>query len=231
MGKTIIISERQLKEIVGADSMYLDSANSDFNEFNADDEVYVGAKLDNKTDADPLTLDDFASKLAKNPSWTNHGNTRPIPINCSKKKSKITEENSAGENRTWSIPDELYTQLQTNAANYKGDKNASGWDRINNLINQRNVGYDEMRRLKNFFDKKANKEPEHFKLIGGDKMKQWVNNSLKSFRGAVAGDKANRAAMGQSNVYQQAGGTKDSGNGMAHTPKTTTTFDGSVDTF
>ena len=103
--------------------MYLDSANTDFNEFNADDEVYVGAKLDNKTDAEPLTLDDYASKLAKNPSWTNHGNTRPVPINCSKKKSKITEENSAGENRTWTIPDELYAQLQTNAANYKGDKN------------------------------------------------------------------------------------------------------------
>lgn len=231
MGKTIIVSKRQLTEIVGADSMYLDNINGDSNEFKASTEVTLNPDLSNKKYAEPITTDDIAMNMAKNPSWSNHGNTRPIPINCSKKKTKIIEANQAGENRTWHIPDELYSTLQTNASNYTGDKNASGWDRVNNLLNQREVSYDEMRRLKNFFDKKAQKEPEHYNLIGGNKMQQWVDNSLKTFRTSVSSDKKNRSSMGQNNVYQKAGGTKNSNNGQAHTPKTTTTFDGKITTF
>ena len=231
MGKTIIITERQLQEIVGADSSYLDATDTDFNEFNAHTEVSTGGKLSIKKDSNPLTTDALASKMAKNPSWNIRGNTRSTPLNCSKKKSKIDEANKAGENRTWAIPDDIYTQLQNNVVNYNGDKNATGWDRLNNLVNQRNVGYDEMRRLKNFFDNKAKNEPEHFNLIGGTKMRQWVDNSLNSFRSAVDSDKANRSQMGMQNVYQQAGGTKDSGNGQAHTPKTTQTFNGEIITF
>ena len=228
MGKTIIISKRQLTEIVGADSMYLDDINSDANEFRASTEVTLNPDLSNKKPSKPITTDDIAMNMAKNPSWSNHGNTRPIPINCSKKKSKLVEANDAGENRTWYIPDSIYKTIQTNVSNYKGDKNASGWDRANNLLKKRDVSYDEMRRLKNFFDHSSSKDAEYYDLFGGKDTANWVNNSLKSFVTTTASDKQNMKSLGVVGSEEH----KVSGNGQAHTPKADiTTFNGTIDTF
>ena len=228
MGKTIIVSKRQLTEIVGADSMYLDDINGDSNEFRASTEVTLNPDLSNKKSAKPITTDDVAMKMAKNPSWSNHGNTRPIPINCSKKKSKLIEANEAGENRTWYIPDNIYKTIQTNVSNYNGDKNASGWDRANNLLKKRDVSYDEMRRLKNFFDHSTAEDAEYYNLFGGKDTANWVNNSLKSFVSTSSSDKKNMKSLGVVGSEEH----KNSGNGQAHTPKTQTSlFTGKIDTF
>lgn len=220
MGKTIYISERQLREILGADSAYLDSMEGDFREFNGTSEVGVGGKLSNKTDAEPITGDEYASMLAPTNDWLNNGRRQPLVMNCEVEDDEQLVENAPiGQGKTWTIPDELYRQLQSNCQTYQGDKNAAGWDRLNNLVNQRNIKFSEMKRLKNFFDKEGKSDPNNYNLIGGKNMENWVQNSLKTYRGAVASDKANRAAMGFENVYQKAGGTKNSGNGQAHTKK------------
>jgi hypothetical protein len=233
MGRTIIITERQLKEIVGADSAYLDSTDNDLDVPRGHTETFAdGGPLDKiKGRGRNVTGDEKVKNTAKNPSWSNRGVSRGLPLTCSKKKTKIVEANREGENKTWRIPDDIYKSLKTNASSFNGDKNASGWDRLNNLINNPDVSYDEMRRLKNFFDNKSKNEPDHYQMICGDKLKPWVDNSLKSFTGSIERDKANRSSMGQSNVYQKAGGTKNSGNGQAHTPKASTTFNGKVNTF
>ena len=225
MGKTIIISQKQLNEIVGTNTSYLEMADSDFNEFNAHTEVSTGGKLSIKQDSNPVTTDAFASKKAKNPSWSNNGITRPLPLTCSKKKTKILEANQEGEHRTWYIPDEIYDTLNYNRNNFNGDKNAEGWDRLNNLINKRDVSYHEMRRLKNFFDNDATKQVDHYKLIGGDKMKNWVNQSLTNFTSSIADKNANLKSLG---IKKD---TKISGNGKGHSSSTTTTFNGKTSTF
>lgn len=221
MGKTIIITERQLREIVGADPSYLDSMEGDFKEYNAGIETMVGGKLSDKSDANPLTTDDLTQMLSKTYGSSTVMQQEPRTINCSKnvKKKTLSENSPMGQSKTWMIPDELYKQLQSNSQMYQGDKNAAGWDRLNNLIGQRNVKYGEMKRLKNYFDNQGKKDQNGYNLLGGAKMEQWVQNSLKSYRGAVETDKANRSAMGQENVYQKAGGTKNSGNGKAHSKK------------
>jgi hypothetical protein len=227
MGKTIIISKRQLTEIAGVDPSYLDDIDDDTNEFRASTEVILNPDLSNKKTAKPITTDDIAMNMAKNPSWSNHGNTRPIPINCSKKKSKLVEANDAGENRTWYIPDNIYKTIQTNVSNYKGDKNASGWDRANNLLKNRDVGYDEMRRLKNFFDHSTAKDAEYYDLFGGKDTANWVNNSLKSFVATTSSNKKNMKTLGVIGSEEH----KQAGNGQAHTPSSpTTTFTGKIDT-
>jgi hypothetical protein len=227
MGKTIIISKRQLTEIAGVDPSYLDEIDDDTNEFRASTEVTLNPDLSNKKPSKPITTDDIAMNMAKNPSWSNHGNTRPIPINCSKKKSKLVEANDAGEKRTWYIPDNIYKTIQTNVSNYKGDKNASGWDRANNLLKKRDVGYDEMRRLKNFFDNSTAKDAEYYDLFGGKDTANWVNNSLKSFVNTSASDKQNLKTLGVAGAEE----TKNSYNGQGHTqPSSTTTFNGKIDT-
>ena len=229
MGKTIIISKRQLTEIYGADSSYLDAADNDFNEYNGHTEVSVGANLTNKRYSEPLTTDKLANGMVKNPNWNVNGNTRPLPLTCGKKKSKLTEANKAGENRTWHIPDDIYDILKTNVTNYKGNKNDEGWDRINFLAKNRDVGYDEMRRLKNFFGNQAKKKPQYYELIGGTKMEKWVDKSLNSFVNNTSSIKQNNKELNTVGSQE----FKNSGNGAAHTSKntTTSTFDGKITTF
>jgi hypothetical protein len=63
-------------------------------------------------------------------------------------------------------------------------------------------------------------------LIGGNKMDNWVNNSLKTFTSATASDNENKENLG----LPGAGITREYGNGKAHSEKTTT-FNGQIDTF
>ena len=88
MGKTIIISERQLNEILGADSSYLDNMEGDFKEFNADIEVSAGGKLSNKTDSKPITGDEYTSMLSKTYGFNGTSRHQPLVMNCSTDKKK-----------------------------------------------------------------------------------------------------------------------------------------------
>ena len=58
--KTLIISQKQLDEIVGGNSSYLDNEGEDFAE-NGNNEVFTGDKLDGK-DAEPYTTDQHAQE-------------------------------------------------------------------------------------------------------------------------------------------------------------------------
>lgn len=58
--KTLIISQKQLDEIVGGNTSYLDNEGEDFAE-NGNNEVFTGDKLDGK-DAEPYTTDQHAQE-------------------------------------------------------------------------------------------------------------------------------------------------------------------------
>lgn len=223
MKKTIIITERQLHDILEVDISSLNKKGSEMPEFNGHTEISVGGKMGDNEFVDPITTDNYASKRYRNDNWGGTGKSRALMVNCNTdNKKKIVEANSAGKNRTWMIPDEIYAKLQQNLQTFNGDKNVAGYDRLNNLVNNRNVAYSEMKRLKGFFENDAKNDPNHFNLIGGNEMQSWVNNTLNTFRSSVESDKANRSAMGFQNVYQKAGGTKETGNGQAHTNKNIT---------
>jgi hypothetical protein len=158
----------------------------EFQEFNGHKEVSVNSKLSDKTDSKTITGDEFASNRNSSNYWNGLGKGHGIMVNCSKKKDKfIVEANSQLLHRTWIIPDNVYKQLQQNLINFNGDKNAAGYDRLNNLLNKRNVGYSEMKELKSFFENEAQDDPNHFSLIGGDDMRRWVDNSLGTARNAA----------------------------------------------
>lgn len=225
MGRTIIITERQLREELGIDGSYFDEDNMEHYEFNADVEVFTGGKTSDKKDAKPFTTDELASTLAPNAGMMKNRLNRAIPINCNKKKvKKLQEANDAGKNRTWRMPDNLYSIIQNNAANFNGDKNASGWDRLNYLATTRDIPYDEMRRLKNFFDNHAKDEQEHFNMIGGADTQQWVNNSLKTFSDTTSSSNQYLNDLGVKPL------TREYGNGEGHSTEKIQTFNGEVDT-
>ena len=107
MKKTIIISERQFKEILEGDFNYLSKGEAN----NGTTEVSLSSKVDSEDgmeESEPLTGDEFASNRVTMNFWTGLGKGHGHIVNCGKKKEKfILETNSALKNRTWVIPDNI----------------------------------------------------------------------------------------------------------------------------
>lgn len=63
------------------------------------------------------------------------------------------------------------------------DKNVEGFDRNQELQNQKFINYRQLKRIKNFFDNyKGNENELPFILNGGVEMKNWVNDELRKMR-------------------------------------------------
>lgn len=202
MKKTIIISERQFKEILEGDFNYLSKGEAN----NGTTEVSLSSKIDSEDgmeESEPLTGDEFASNRVTMNFWNGLGKGHGHIVNCGKKKEKfILETNSALKNRTWVIPDNIKKIMMQNLQQFNGDKNAAGYDRLKNLLNMQNVSYYELKRLKNFYDNMTNDNQNEFELYGGNKMKQWVNNTLSSSRDMIETDKESKEKMNKPNVYR-----------------------------
>lgn len=95
-------------------------------------------------------------------------------------------------------------QHLTNILNsYKGDKTIEGYKRLNNILKMEDgIEYNEMKRLKNFFDN-YNGTPDNatFILNGGEEMKNWVNNTLNSATSAIRDIKKDKMEMGMKNSF------------------------------
>ena len=71
--------------------------------------------------------------------------------------------------------------LQKTLDEYNGDKTIEGYKRLVNLLSMDGIKYNEMKRLKNFFDNYVGTNDNvGYMLNGGDKMKNWVNNTLQT---------------------------------------------------
>ena len=80
---------------------------------------------------------------------------------------------------------DIVKKLKEILDNYEGSANEAGYDRLRNIIdmieNKGGIEYNEMKRLKNWFDTHRNSmSTTEYKLIGGKMMELWVNNKLKS---------------------------------------------------
>lgn len=110
--------------------------------------------------------------------------------------------NSELRNRTFPIPKGVYQRLVSTLHQYTGDKTVNGYKRLNNLIGMKTVSYQEMKRLKNYFDQfKSNPGTEEYMLNGGDAMKLWVNNALNTATTAVRDFKQRKKDAGLSNAF------------------------------
>lgn len=120
--------------------------------------------------------------------------------------------NSSLQGYSWDVPEELHSHLRRTLSAYKGDKTVEGYKRLEGLVNEPKVSYEQLKRIKNFFDnhKTANvdymndrKQDTQFILNGGRKMRDWVNNTLNSARQNVEMPKKVKHAIGMHNQYQK----------------------------
>ena len=92
--------------------------------------------------------------------------------------------NSNLYNKTTKLPEDVVNYLQDCFEQFKDvDKNTDGYKRNQELRNSGYVTYQQLKRIKNFFDNyQGHHDEAPFILNGGDYMKSWVDRELNSWR-------------------------------------------------
>ena len=91
--------------------------------------------------------------------------------------------NSQLEDKYWNCPDYVLNCLGGAVKRYETLKmkngKTEGYERAKSILEDKKVGYGQMKRIKNWFDSfEGDWEDEEFKLNGGSTMKNWVCNQL-----------------------------------------------------
>lgn len=113
--------------------------------------------------------------------------------------------NASLQGYSWDIPEELHSHLRRTLNAYKGDKNVEGYKRLDGLVGEPKVSYEQLKRIKNFFDshKTTNTDDTQFILNGGRKMRDWCENTLNKARQGVEAPKKAKHSIGMTNQYQK----------------------------
>ena len=111
--------------------------------------------------------------------------------------------NSELKHRVFPLSKGIKKHLIDTLRNYRGDKTIEGYKRLNNLLSMTNgISYNEMKRLKNFFDNyQGTDKSVEFLLNGGEPMKLWVNNTLYTATKAIHDFKQAKKDAGISNAF------------------------------
>lgn len=114
----------------------------------------------------------------------------------------FVNENKELNNRTFPLADNIRKHLQHTLDTYDGDKTVDGYKRLNNVLDMNTITYQEMKRIKNFFDNfKGTDKSVEFILNGGEPMKTWVNNTLNTATKAIHDFKQAKKDAGISNAF------------------------------
>jgi hypothetical protein len=84
------------------------------------------------------------------------------------------------------------------------DQYTEGYNRNQELQGQNSVTYQQLKRIKNFFDTfEGDTKESPFILNGGEKMKGWVDGALRFLRDSNYMTKHNKAETGMENQHIQ----------------------------
>lgn len=108
--------------------------------------------------------------------------------------------NSQLQNKQINIPQNILDILSKNLSQFP---NGNGFDRAKNLVNQKQISYENMKRIKNFFDGQTDKNTPEYNLAGGDLMKNWIENQLNSMRGSINTSKSIKSDFSIKNQYKK----------------------------
>ncbi len=95
--------------------------------------------------------------------------------------------NSSLYNKKVKLPDTLIKHLEDCFNSVSADSNVEGYNRNRRLQTINNIGYPELKRIKNFFDTyTGNPQDAPFILNGENKMKDFVNSILSGARQSLS---------------------------------------------
>jgi len=105
-------------------------------------------------------------------------------------------------NRIIFLPDSLIKHLDQCFNSVSGDNNTEGYKRNQTLRQTKQITYQDLKRVKNWFDGYGGKkEDTPFILNGGDRMNDWVNHALQQMRSSVSSSKKTKSDAGMQNQY------------------------------
>ena len=211
--KTLILREDQFNEISGANTAYLDNS-SDYAEDGLTTTKTGGAVTDDngeKEYSDPLTTDDYAHELAPETLFAllfrngghglwGHWGSGLRARELTESKKKLQESNGELEDRTWRMDLDNDGQKKTYSYTNLTTKKTELKQLLSQLV-QQNAPKQQIQKVKS--------------ALAG------ICRVLDRETGAIKQRKTNRKNMGFENQFQKAGGTKNSGNGKAHSKKMT----------
>lgn len=183
---------------------------------NSDSEITSAEKMDDNK-AKPITTDKIQQSRA--PKGYFGARRRYSTLNCSINKKKLNESNKDLDNKVYRIPDALFTKLQQNGLNYKGD----GSQRLQNIINMRDIKTGEMYRLLNNM-KNIDKNSQEYNALGGNEMYRWLEKELNTAKNLSHNNKVVKRAMGDTNAFIKKH-IKNKNEGAHSSKKNGTTFD------
>jgi hypothetical protein len=100
------------------------------------------------------------------------------------------------------LPKTLLKHLDDCFNSVSGDNNTEGYKRNQSLRQTKQITYQDLKRIKNWFDSySGKKEDAPFILNGGDRMQNWVNHSLQQMRSSVDNSKKIKSDAGMQNQY------------------------------
>ena len=108
-------------------------------------------------------------------------------------------------NKRIKFPEEMKEHLKSTFSSVNGaDQNTEGYNRNQELQGQSSISYQQLKRIKNFFDsfKGIPNEPSYI-LNGGEKMKGWVDGALRFLRDSIHDTKHNKSETGMQNQHIQ----------------------------
>ena len=213
--RKIYVTESQITEVFGMELSYFNEP-SNIPEVKADNEVTTGGKIDNGTE---ITTD----KIKRSPrTYFGSRKTPNTVIKCSLEKKNLTESNKDLVNNRYQIPEKSYKTLCANYNRVKNNTNIKGAQRLKNLVNNKVISYNEMYRLKNYFENLPQNDNEYV-LLGGNEMVRWIDQQLKSDTSISKNSKEVKHMMGMENPFITKH-SKNSRNGQAHTKKNGVAF-------
>jgi len=110
--------------------------------------------------------------------------------------------NSSLQGKTFKIHDKVKKHLKKIFDAYKGDKTKEGYQRLRKLVDKDVISYEQLKRIKNFFDDfNGSVDDTSYLLNGGSIMKKWVNFTLENARKNIEGKKKSMKDVGMDNQY------------------------------
>ena len=104
-------------------------------------------------------------------------------------------------NKIFTCPKNILDRLHYMDKKY-GDYEGIGKDRVKNILNNPKITYQNIKRIKNFFDTHQEKDTI-FEFNGGDLMYNWVTNILNKKRDSLEGYKKIKSDIGVGNSFRK----------------------------
>lgn len=110
--------------------------------------------------------------------------------------------NSNLYDRKAKLPSDLIKHLKQCFSSVNADTNTEGYNRNEEITKSGIVTYQQIKRIKNWFDKySGNKKDAPFILNGGDRMKNWCDEVLRLWRDGDSSSKKHKSDAGMQNQY------------------------------